>query len=98
MSWPATADGGTEVETLAQPEKPPRLAIETPYLHRMQLRHFVLFNVIPLAATLAAIGLAFVYPIQKLDLVLFFGMWLLTGLGVSAGYHRLFTHLSFKAT
>ena len=74
-----------------------RLAISTPYLHRMQRRHFILFNVMPVVGTLAAIGLAFVYPIGVLELSLFGVMWLLTGLGVSAGYHRLFTHGAFRA-
>jgi stearoyl-CoA desaturase (delta-9 desaturase) len=45
----------------------------------------------------AAIGLAFVYPIGKIDIALFFAMWLVTGLGISAGYHRLFTHRAYKA-
>jgi len=64
----------------------------------MQLRHFVLFNVGPLLGTVAAVALALVHPVGKLDLALFLGMWLLTGLGVSAGYHRLFTHRSYKTT
>lgn len=73
-----------------------RLAIETPYLHRMQLRHFILFNMGPLAGTVAAAALAFVFPIGKLEIGLFAGMWLATGIGVSAGYHRLFTHRAYS--
>lgn len=95
MSWLGNVESLTEAEDFG--EKPRRLAIETPYLHRMQRRHFILFNIIPLIGTIAAIGLAFLHPVGKLDLALFFGMWLLTGLGVSAGYHRLFTHRSYKA-
>jgi stearoyl-CoA desaturase (delta-9 desaturase) len=73
-----------------------RLAVDAPYLHRMQRRHFILFDVLPFFGTLLAVALAFVYPIGWLEIGLFFGMWLLTGLGISAGYHRLFTHRSFK--
>lgn len=88
-------------ETFSDPEqqqKPRRLAIETPYLNRMQLRHFILFNVLPCIGALAAFAFAFIHPITKLDLVLFFSMWLLTGFGVSIGYHRLFTHRSFETS
>jgi stearoyl-CoA desaturase (delta-9 desaturase) len=74
-----------------------RLAIETPFLNRMQLRHFIIFNALPAIGTVAAVAQAFRYPIGALEIALFSSMWLLTGLGVSAGYHRLFTHRSFKA-
>jgi stearoyl-CoA desaturase (delta-9 desaturase) len=81
-----------------EPPRPRRLAIQTPYLNRMQLRHFLLFNVAPLVGSAVAVALAFVYPIGRLDVALFFSMWLLTGVGISAGYHRLFTHRSYKAS
>jgi stearoyl-CoA desaturase (delta-9 desaturase) len=79
-----------------QQNKRRRLAIDAPYLHRMQRRHFLLFDVLPFFGTVGAIVLAFVRPIGWLEIALFFGMWLVTGLGISAGYHRLFTHRSFK--
>jgi stearoyl-CoA desaturase (delta-9 desaturase) len=77
-------------------DKRRRLAVDAPYLHRMQRRHFILFDVLPFFGTLGAIALAFVRPVSWLDIGLFFAMWLATGLGISAGYHRLFTHRSFK--
>jgi len=49
-------------------------------LHRIQLRHFLVFNVLPFVGTIVALGLAFIHPIQRRDVFLFFGMWLLTGL------------------
>ena len=75
-----------------------RMAIASPFLHKMQRRHFVLFNVLPLVGSVAAIVLAAYQPIGWSELTLFLGMWLLTGLGISAGYHRLFCHRSFKTT
>jgi stearoyl-CoA desaturase (delta-9 desaturase) len=63
----------------------------------MQLRHFVVFNVLPTIGTIAAFAWAHFYPIGRLELGLFLSLWLLTGLGASAGYHRLFTHRSYKA-
>jgi stearoyl-CoA desaturase (delta-9 desaturase) len=65
-------------------------------LHTLQRRHFILFDVLPFIGTLAALGLLFFRPIGTLDLCLFFGMWLVTGLGLTVGYHRLFTHSAFS--
>jgi stearoyl-CoA desaturase (delta-9 desaturase) len=45
---------------------------------------------------LIALGLLFYRPIGALEPSLFFGMWLLTGLGLTVGYHRLFTHRAFS--
>lgn len=73
-----------------------RKAVDSPYLHRIQLRHFVLFNVLPLVGTVAALCLLYVQPIGAVEIGLFLLMWLVTGLGVTVGFHRLFTHRSFK--
>jgi stearoyl-CoA desaturase (delta-9 desaturase) len=64
----------------------------------MQLRHLILFNVLPAIGTIAAFAWAYFMPIGKLELGLFLSMWLSTGLGASAGYHRLLTHRAYKAT
>ncbi len=45
--------------------------------------------------TVATVCLAIVQPVRVADLVLFAGMWLVTGLGLTVGYHRLFTHRAF---
>jgi len=74
-----------------------RLAVDSPYLHRLQRRHFVLFDVLPFFGAVAAIALAMQRMPTLLDGALFGVMWLATGLGISAGYHRLFTHRSYKA-
>lgn len=71
--------------------------IDSPFLHSLQLRHFILFDVLPALGTLVAIGLAFFYPVGRIELALLFVMWLLTANGISVGFHRLFTHRSFKA-
>jgi len=44
-----------------------------------------------------ALGLLFYRPISALELSLIFGMWLLTGLGMTVG-HRLFTHGAFSTS
>jgi stearoyl-CoA desaturase (Delta-9 desaturase) len=66
------------------------------HLHHLQRRHFILFDVLPFIGTLVALGLLFYRPIGALDLGLCFGMWLITGLGLTVGYHRLFTHGAFS--
>lgn len=67
-----------------------RSTISSPYLHAAQRRHFLVFDVLPAALTLAAIALLFVHPLGKTDVVLFLVVWLGTGLGLTVGYHRLF--------
>ncbi|HEX3781778.1 MAG TPA: acyl-CoA desaturase [Pseudonocardiaceae bacterium] len=47
--------------------------------------------------TAGAIAFLWVRPISVTDIVLLVSFWLLTGLGVTVGYHRLFTHRTFKA-
>ncbi|MGJ4994234.1 acyl-CoA desaturase [Bradyrhizobium sp. HKCCYLS3077] len=65
------------------------------HLHRLQRRHFILFDVLPFVGTLVALALLLVRPIGAMELGLFAVMWLITGLGLTVGYHRLFTHGAF---
>jgi stearoyl-CoA desaturase (delta-9 desaturase) len=74
-----------------------RLAINSPFLHKMQVRHFVLSQIAPMVLTTGAVVLAVFVRVTWLDLSVFAVMWLLTGLGISAGYHRPLCHRSFKA-
>ncbi|MFJ2663474.1 acyl-CoA desaturase [Nocardia fluminea] len=76
---------------------PRRKTISSPYIHRLQRRHFLLFDILPIIGTVVAFAFLLVRPFGVLEFALLFGMWLLTGLGVTVGYHRLFTHRTFKA-
>jgi stearoyl-CoA desaturase (delta-9 desaturase) len=69
--------------------------IRSRHLHKLQRRHFIFFDVLPFLGTLIALGLLFYRPIGAVEISLFFVMWLLTGLGLTVGYHRLFTHRAF---
>ena len=69
--------------------------IRSRHFHKLQRRHFILFDVLPFLGSLIALGLLFYRPIGVLEIGLFFGMWLITGLGLTVGYHRLFTHRAF---
>ncbi|MBN2992233.1 acyl-CoA desaturase [Pseudomonas cedrina subsp. fulgida] len=74
-----------------------RKAISSRYFHRLQRKHFLLFDILPVFGVVLAGLLAFYIPVSALDVGLFIAFWALTGIGVSVGYHRYFTHRSFKA-
>ncbi|HYH31000.1 MAG TPA: acyl-CoA desaturase [Pseudonocardia sp.] len=57
----------------------------------------VAFMIIPLLALAAAVPLAWGWGLSWLDVGLAVFFYFLTGLGVTVGFHRYFTHGSFKA-
>jgi stearoyl-CoA desaturase (Delta-9 desaturase) len=75
-----------------------RKMLSSAFLHRQQRRHFVLFDVVPFLGTVVAVALLWNQPIRTIDVGLFLVMWLLTGLGLTVGYHRLFSHGAFATT
>jgi stearoyl-CoA desaturase (Delta-9 desaturase) len=56
------------------------------------------FVIVPFLAVLAAIPVAWGWGLSWLDLALMVIFYAISGLGVTVGYHRYFTHASFKAT
>src|SRR5690348_8898291 len=54
------------------------------------------FVVLPMLALLAAVPLAWGWGLTWLDVGLAVGFYFLSGFGVTAGFHRYFTHRSFK--
>jgi stearoyl-CoA desaturase (delta-9 desaturase) len=56
------------------------------------------FVVIPLVAVLLAIPVAWGGWLSWVDIGLVLLMWTITALGITVGYHRYFTHGSFKAS
>jgi len=89
--------GATTISVMTADESPRRKVMSSPYLHRLQRRHFLLFDVLPIVGTVVAFAFLAVHPFGLTELVLLVAMWLLTGLGVTVGYHRLFTHRTFNA-
>jgi stearoyl-CoA desaturase (delta-9 desaturase) len=55
------------------------------------------FVVVPLLALLAAIPLAWGWGLGWHDIVIGLVFYVISGMGISMGFHRHFTHLSFKA-
>lgn len=53
--------------------------------------------IVPAGALLSAAGILWGVAFRPLDLVLFAVLYVLTGLGITVGYHRYFTHRSFEA-
>src|SRR5262245_45277681 len=53
--------------------------------------------VVPFAATLAAIVVFWNQAVSATDLALLVGLYLITGAGITVGFHRMLTHRSFQA-
>jgi stearoyl-CoA desaturase (Delta-9 desaturase) len=56
-----------------------------------------LFVIIPFAALVAAVPVAWGWGLNWIDVVLFVVFYLVAGFGIGAGFHRLLTHGSYKA-
>ncbi|MDT4996741.1 MAG: hypothetical protein QOD45_809, partial [Pseudonocardiales bacterium] len=66
--------------------------------HRGEQITLYAFVVVPFLAFLAAVPVAWGWGLGWTDVVLFLAFYIVSGLGITVGYHRLFTHGSFKAT
>ncbi|GIH81135.1 acyl-CoA desaturase [Planobispora longispora] len=74
---------------------PPDLAATpVPWFERLLV---VLFVVVPFLAVLAAVPFAWGWGLTWRDVVIAGVMYLITGFGITVGYHRHFTHRSFQA-
>ncbi|WP_020176580.1 acyl-CoA desaturase [Methyloferula stellata] len=87
----------TTILDASQPQRPARTVFSSAAFHRIQLRHFILFDVLPALGTLAAFVSLRWLPLHVTDIVLFSVFWLATGLGLTVGYHRYFSHRAFTA-
>jgi stearoyl-CoA desaturase (delta-9 desaturase) len=74
-----------------------QLVVDNERLQRLQKRFALATILLPFGGTLAALGLAFYRPIGGIDLGLLAVTYVLTCLGVTAGFHRLFAHRAFHA-
>jgi stearoyl-CoA desaturase (delta-9 desaturase) len=87
----AARTGELTPRTVARPEIMPE---RTSVLDRVLVGVFV---AVPLLALIAAVPLAWGWGLGWHDIVLAVAFYYITGLGVSVGLHRYFTHGSFKA-
>lgn len=73
-----------------------RKTIVNDYIKGLQLRHFFWYNLLPFALLIPAIISLWWLPIGLIEIGLIVFFWALTMIGVSIGFHRYFTHRSFK--
>lgn len=66
-------------------------------LDKWNRRSILVLTILPLAGLLAAIVSMWGWGITPVDFGIFLFFYVATGLGITVGYHRLFTHQSFKA-
>ncbi len=86
---------------------PPSVHDETPVLRGIAIAErgaliwqriaMLLITIVPLAGVVAAITLLWGRGISGTDLGLLLGFYFFAGFGVTVGFHRLFTHKSFRA-
>jgi stearoyl-CoA desaturase (delta-9 desaturase) len=89
-------EAATELKALERPRATEILRND--YLRRFQRGHAQAVVVLSAAGLLLAAGLSiWGPPITAIDAGIFLGMFIATGIGVSVGFHRHFTHRSFKA-
>ena len=79
------------------PARPPRPDFEDEPTSTFQRVLVGLFVAIPLVALLAAIPLLWGWGLGWHDVVIALVFYWVSGLGITVGYHRYFTHGSFKA-
>src|ERR1700735_3684366 len=70
-------------------------AVPAPRATRVQLMSASVLVALPLAAVALAVLIFWDHGIGWLDLGLAAGMYVFTGIGLSVGFHRLFSHRSF---
>jgi stearoyl-CoA desaturase (delta-9 desaturase) len=95
LTTPATSGlVGTGTGTQARQMRPDMAEETTSTFQRVLVGVFV---AIPLVALVAAIPLLWGWGLNWLDVILALAFYWVSGLGVTVGYHRYFTHGSFKA-
>jgi stearoyl-CoA desaturase (delta-9 desaturase) len=80
----------------APPDKGPKPITVGSRNNFVQLGVYI-FILVPFAALIAAVPLAWGWGLTWVDVIIAFAFFYFTGHGVTVGYHRYFTHGSFKA-
>ena len=94
-------DPRPEARASARPAAPAPAAIPgvkplTPKVARFQRRLVLLVTIVPFLGFAAAVWTLWGTGLTPLDAGIFVAMYYFTGLGVTIGFHRLFTHQSFE--
>jgi stearoyl-CoA desaturase (delta-9 desaturase) len=75
----------------------PGVKLLEPKTARFQRRLVLIVTLLPFAGFVAAVWTLWGAGLSLLDGILFLTMYCIAGLGVTVGFHRLFTHRSFEA-
>ena len=70
---------------------------ELPVSSRNQNVGTVVITVLPFLGLLAAVTMSWNEAVGLTDLVLFLGLYVICGFGITIGYHRMLTHRAFEA-
>ncbi len=91
---------GETVNTKAIPDPRPtrRTTLKAPHLRTAQKIHACLLLMVPFAGVVALIPFSYFFGIRTTDIVLLVTFYVLSLCGITIGYHRHFSHRSFKAT
>lgn len=86
-----------DVESILVDSKKCKKTISNDFLHQLQKKHFIRFQILPLVIGFVSLPLLPYLPFGLFEVGLFLLFWMMTGFGITSGYHRLFTHRSYKA-
>ncbi|NEQ95281.1 MAG: acyl-CoA desaturase [Cyanothece sp. SIO2G6] len=73
------------------------MTLKNPRLQRIQMIFAYAQTIIPTLAAVVAIALFLTHNVTAIDLSLLVSFYILTMIGLEVGYHRFFSHCSFKA-
>jgi YhgE/Pip-like protein len=93
-TYPEVRVSGIQAAAIPSRARPDAAAERQDLPHRVML---ALFIGIPLAALLAAVPVAWGWGLSWPDACIGVAMYLISSHGITIGYHRLFTHRSFRA-
>ncbi|MDQ3953155.1 MAG: acyl-CoA desaturase [Actinomycetota bacterium] len=94
---PTTLQDRPRTAAPAEPEIPGVRPLD-PKIARLQRRLVLVVTVVPFVGFLAAVWSLWGTGLTVLDASLFLVTYVLTGLGVTVGFHRYFTHQGFEVT
>ncbi|HEX9696096.1 MAG TPA: acyl-CoA desaturase [Actinomycetota bacterium] len=82
---------------ITAPERVPGIVVLTPRQSRFHQTTLLAFSIVPLLGVGIAIWSLWGRGLSGVDAAIFAGTYAFTGLGVSAGFHRLFAHKTYDA-
>lgn len=90
------SESSTKFEAVAEMSKSQKITIKSDYLKTPQLLHALAIALIPFIGTIIAIAIALQSGIGPVEIGLLIGMYILTMIGITVGFHRHFTHRAFQ--